>query len=308
MDLRTLRYCEAVARLGSITRAAETLHVAQPALSTAIKKLEDELGVRLFVRQQNKPVAPTAEGRILLKRAERLFQEVDSARRELADAQGLRTGEVRIGMPPMYGLSFFPPVMTAFSARYPGIAVTAVEGSAGEVGGMLDSGEIDLAVLESRRIRTGWRHAVIGEEEIVLVVHRGHPLAAKTKVSAADLDGLRMVVLDESFLQRNVLDKRCQKSGARYRIVMQSNYVPLAVEATVAGLGAATLTRSMIRPERGMVALGFTPAETFRFNLCWLDDRYLSTANRAFRDFVLEGRGDGDGKTAAPKSRGKRRR
>jgi len=308
MDLRTLRYCEAVARLGSITRAAETLHVAQPALSIAIKKLEDELGVTLFVRQQNKPVAPTPEGRILLKRAERLFQEVDSARRELADALGLRTGEVRIGMPPMYGLSFFPPVMTAFNARYPGIAVTAVEGSAGEVGGMLDSGDIDLAVLESRRIRGGWHHVVIGEEEMVLAVHRSHPLAARTKVSAADLDGLPMVVFDESFLQRNVLDKRCRKSGGRYRIVMQSNCVPLVVEAAASGLGAATLTRSMVRAERGMVALAFTPVETFRFNLCWLDDRYLSSANRAFRDFVVESSKAGSAEPPSPKSPRKAKR
>jgi LysR family cyn operon transcriptional activator len=290
MDLRTLRYCEAVARLGSITRAAEVLHVAQPAISVAIRKLEEELGVTLFVRQPNRRVTPSAEGLILLKRVERLFQEVDSARRELADAIELRSGEVKVGFPPMYGLRYFPPLLAAFHAKYPGITVTAIEGSAGEVSGLLDVGEIDLALLESRRVRDGWEHVEVGEEEIVLCVRRDHALAAQTRVSGKDLDGLPMVMFDETFLQREVVDRRCQKSGAKVRVVLQSNYVPLVFQAASDGLGAATLIRSMVEADAQLVPLSFDPPETFRFNLCWLDNRYLSKANRAFVDFVLEER------------------
>jgi len=198
-----------------MTRAAEVLHVAQPALSVAIKKLEDELGVTLFVRQRNKRLTLTPEGQILLKRADRLFQEVDSARRELDDAAQLRTGEVKIGMPPMYGLQLFPPLMVEFHATYPGLIVTAIEGSAGEISGLLDSGEIDLALLETRRVRPGWAHAQIGEEEIVLCVRRDHALSGHTRVSGKDLDGLPVAALDETFLQRNVLEERCARAGAK---------------------------------------------------------------------------------------------
>lgn len=288
MDLRTLRYCDAVFRLGSMTRAAEVLHVAQPALSVAIKKLEEELGVTLFVRQRNKRLTLTPEGQILLKRAERLFQEVDSARRELDDAAHLRTGEVKIGMPPMYGLQFFPSLMVAFHSTYPGLVVTALEGSAGEISGLLDSGEIDLALLETRRIRSGWAHAQIGEEEIVLCVRRDHALAGRNRVSGKELDGLPVVALDESFLQRNVLDERCERAGAKYRLVMCSNYVPLVRQAALDGLGATTLIRSMVEAEPQLAALSFDPPEVFHFSLCWLNERYLSKANRAFVDFALE--------------------
>ncbi len=287
MDLRTLRYCEAIDRLGSITRAAEVLHVAQPALSVAIKKLEDELGVTLFARQQNRGVNLTPEGRILLRRAQRVFEELDSARREIADAVELRSGEVRIGMPPMYGLRFFPPLMKGFHATYPALTVQAIEGSAGEISGLLDSGEIDLAVLESRRVRSGWEHVQVGEEECVLCVRRDHPLANRNHVRGEDLEELPMVVFDESFIQRNVLDQRCQKAGARYHMVMQSNYVPLVCQAALDGIGAATLLRSMVDAGGELVAVPFDPAEIFRFELCWLDDRYLSKANKAFVDFSL---------------------
>jgi LysR family cyn operon transcriptional activator len=288
MDLRTLRYCEAVVRLGSMTRAAEVLHVAQPALSVAIKKLEEELGVTLFARQRNRRVTVTPEGQILLKRVERLFQEVDSARRELADAVELRSGEVKIGLPPMYGLRYFPPLMTAFHSTYPGLTLTAIEGSAGKIGGLLDKGEIDLAILESRRVRTGWERVKVGEDEMALCVRRDHSLAGRNRVSGHDLDGLPMVVFDESFLQRNVLDKICHEAGAKFRVIVQSNFVSFVYHAAANGLGAATLLRSMVESDAQLIAVSFDPPEIFHFNLCWLDGRYLSKANKAFVDFAVQ--------------------
>lgn len=286
MDLRTLRYCEAIARLGSITRAAEVLYVAQPALSVAVRKLEDELGVTLFSRQRNRRVTPTPEGEILLKRAARLFQEIESARQELADVRALRSGEVRIGMPPMYGMKLFPALLAQFRAQHAGLFVTAVEGSAGEVGGMLDRGEIDLAILEARRVRKSWQSTGIGEEEMVLAVARTHPLADRHLVTADDLRDLDLLVLDESFLQRNVLDDRARKRGVRYRAVLQSNYVPLLHDAAAHGLGATTSMRSIVAADLRLVALSFDPPEVFRFALCWLEERYLSRANVAFIEFM----------------------
>jgi DNA-binding transcriptional LysR family regulator len=291
MDIRVLRYCEAVARLGNITRAAAELHVAQPALSVAIKKLEDELGVTLFTRTRNRPVTLTPEGELLMRRARRLIQELESARLEMADAVGLRTGEVRVGMPPMYGIEYFPSLMKSFHAAYPGISVTALQGSAGEIKGLLENGKIDLGILEARRVQKGWVRTTLGDEEVVLCVHRAHPLAGQARVADSDLDALPMVLFEGSFLQRNVLDQRCQKAGVKCRTVMQSNHIPVVYQAAIDGLGAATLLRSMIRPDGPLVALSFEPPERFRFDLCWLDDCYLSKANQAFVAFAIAHRG-----------------
>jgi LysR family cyn operon transcriptional activator len=287
MDLRTLRFCEATARLGSITRAAEELHTAQPAISVAIKKLEDELGVTLFTRSRNRRVTLTAEGEILLRRARRIFDEIDSAERELADAAQLRAGEVMLGLPPMYGLEVFPPLMTAFHAAHPGIVVSAIEGSAGDIKARLDVGELDLAILESRRVQKGWSHVPLGQAEVVLCVRRDHPLAGRASITGADLEALALIEFDASFLQRNVLDQRHRKAGVKPRTVMQSNYVPLIQRAVLDGLGAATLLRSMVDADDRLAALPFDPPEIFHFSLCWLDGRYLSKANRAFVDFVM---------------------
>jgi len=287
MDVRALRYSLAIARFGSFTRAAESLHVAQPALSVAIKKLEAELGVTLFLRKAHR-VEPTVEGRILLARAERIFNEMDAAIHEIADAIELRTGVIRLGMPPMFGLEYFPNVIAQFHAAYPNISITVVEGSADEVGGLLDAGGIDIAMIESRRVRPQWKQVQVGREEMVLCVAPGHPLARRKSIAGSELDGLPMALFNGTFIQREILDKLCKRGGAKPRVVLQSNSVALIRRAVADGLGAATLLRSLAAGTPPLVAVSFEPKEILRFSLCWRDENYLSKANRALVDFAVK--------------------
>lgn len=286
MDIRSLEYCATIARLGSFTKAAETLYVAQPALSIAIRKLEDELGVPLFVRQPRR-VTPTAEGELLLRRAERVFQELDSLRRELRDVAELKQGEVKIALPPMFGIQFFPQLMVDFRAAYPGLTLTVTEGGADDIRRLLDSGEIDLGMLDARRVPAGWQQVPAVDDEMVLCVSPDHPLAAREWVTAKDLDGLDMVLLDHTFLHRHILDAMCDAAGVRYQVVLQCNLVPLIRRAAASGMGAATLLRSIVLDAPDLRPVPFRPSQPIRLSLCWRDDRYLSKANKAFVDFAV---------------------
>jgi len=287
MDVRALRYSLAIAHFGSFTKAAESLHVAQPALSVSVKKLENELGVTLFARKAHR-VEPTVEGRILLQRAERIFAEIDSAINEIADVVELRSGAIRVGMPPMYGLVYFPRLLAEFHAAYPGITMTVIEGSADEIGRQLDTGSIDLALLETRRVHAQWRQVLVGKEEMVLSVAPAHPLATRKSVPAQELDKLPMVLFSGSFIQRDIFDKLCKRAGAKPDVVLQSNSVALIRRAVADGIGAATLLRSLAESPPPLVAVSFEPREILRFSLCWRDDRYLSKANRAFVEFATK--------------------
>jgi LysR family transcriptional regulator, cyn operon transcriptional activator len=285
MDLRVLRYVEAIGRLGSFTRAAEELHVAQPALSTAVAKLEREVGVPLFFRYP-RGVAPTPEGQILLARAARVFEEVDSARQEMRDASELRTGRIKVGFPPMYGLHYFPKLIMDFRTRHPGIAISAVEGSATAIREALAAGEIDIGAVESRRVDKSWNSVRIGSDEMVIAIRKDHALATRKSIKAASLNDLPMVVLTEGFLQRQLLDEHCERHQVRFRSVMESNYVHLTILAALEGHGAATLLRSLVGHYPGLVALSFEPKIKFEFELCWRKDRYFSKANQAFVAFA----------------------
>jgi DNA-binding transcriptional LysR family regulator len=284
MDLRVLRFCEAIARLGSFTRAAEELHIAQPALSIAIAKLERELGVPLFFRHP-RGVSATPEGEVLLARAARIFQEVDSMRREISDASDLRTGVVRVGLPPMYGLYYVPKLIMAFRARHPGIEIVAMQGSATEVRSMLEDGRIDIGILEARRIDVSLQSELIGSDEMVLTVAKSHPLAARKTVEPQALVGLPMVLLTEDFLQRQLFDAYCAEHKVVYHKVMECNFVHLTVFAAMGGEGAATLLRSLVTSQPGLLGLSFRPKISFTFDFCWRRDRYLSNAAQALVRF-----------------------
>ena len=285
MDVKQLRFCESIARLGSFTRAAEELHIAQPALSIAIGKLESELGVPLFFRHP-RGVSTTPEGDIVIARASRIFQEMDSIRRELDDASELKTGIVRIGLPPIFGLHYTPKLVTTFNAQHPGIQIAAIQGSATRVGAMIDDGSIDLGIVEERRIDPAWVSQRIGQDEMVLALSAQHRLAARSTVDPNDLAGLPMVVLTPDFLQRQLLDAYCAEKEVEYKKVMECNFIQMTVLAAREGIGAVTLLRSFVASEPGLVALSFRPKMPFAFDFCWRRDRYLGKAAQALVRFA----------------------
>ena len=284
IDLKALRYCAAVARCGSFTKAAEELRIAQPALSIAIKKLESELGVVLFARQA-RHVVTTPEAELLLRRATRIFDEVSLAREEIQAAAELKVGEVKIGFPPMYGKVYFPKIFAEFNKEFPAVTITAIEGSADSVRKLLDAGAIDIGMLESRRVPAGWPSLEVGRDETVLCVRADHPLASKKFVEAKELDKLPIAAFDATFLQREVLEEMCKTAGVKFRLILQSNHVPIIHEAVANGMGAATLLRSTVQGDLRIAAISFRPQLRFRFSLVWRSEKSLTKACRTFIDF-----------------------
>src|SRR5215207_8927290 len=127
MDLRQLRYAEAVARHRHFTRAAEELHVAQSALSHQIRRLEAELGTELFART-SRTVVPTEAGEAVAARARAVIAEVDGVREEVDDLEGLVKGRITIGALLPAGAIDVPALLARFSHAHPGVDVTLQEG------------------------------------------------------------------------------------------------------------------------------------------------------------------------------------
>lgn len=281
MNLKALEYCVEIARQGSFTKAALALHVAQPALSMAVSRLENELGVALFNRA-TRQISVTAEGQLFLARAEASLQGLAGARRELQDLTQLHSGEIRIGVPPMYGIRHIPELLMQFRARYPGIAMHVVEGSADDISERLATRQIDVALLESRRVDPGWESVLLGSDEMVLCMNDRHPLAAQASIRAEQLKDEALLVFDNTFLQRHLLEAFCSQARVGFKIALESNFVPLVIAATRSGMGVSTLLRSVQEQEPGLVGVSFEPAQFMHFNLCWRASEYLSQANRRF--------------------------
>jgi len=286
MNLKALKYAVEVARSGSFTLAAQRLFIAQSALSMAVSRLEKELGVPLFNRT-SRQVSVTAEGRRFLDRVERALLDINIAKQEMTDLGQLQSGEVRIGFPPMFGLGALPDWLHAFHLVYPGVLLTAIEGGGEEVAQRLENRQIDIALMNSRRVKPHWNSITVASDHLMLCVHPQHSLANQAQVGPTDLQGLGMAVLDGRFAQRVMLDEYCDSYGVQFRPVVQSNHVSLMIKSAQNGMGATTLFQSNVERETGLVSIPFAPPLPLSFSLCWHANEHLSLANRRFIDFVI---------------------
>jgi DNA-binding transcriptional LysR family regulator len=178
MELRQLRYLVALADERHFTRAAARLHIAQPALSQQVKRLEDEIGVAL-VDRTTRHVALTPAGELLVARARRALSEVDAAAAELADLAGVRTGHVVIGAMRSTGRFDLSALLAAFHARHPGIELLVREEPSEVMLQRLHADTLDVAFLAVNTLDAGPDIQLhpLWDEPLVALLAPGHPLA-----------------------------------------------------------------------------------------------------------------------------------
>ncbi|MFZ1386107.1 MAG: LysR family transcriptional regulator [Thiolinea sp.] len=287
MDLKQLRYFHEIVRLGSFTRAAESLHVAQPAISVSIRKLEAELELQLFQRHDRK-VSLTAEGERLWVHAQRILQAAADARLEMQELKGLSKGEVRVGIPGMMGSYYFPPILMAFRHRYPHLSLQVIEGGTSQLQQMLETAELDLAVIVRDFLPDELEARVILREEMRVVVGLEHPLAQQTSVSIDEFFKEELVLFRQGYFHRKVVDRLAAEVGVKPLLGFETNLIPLIKSIIKQGFGISTLLAMALENDPDLVDLPF--AEPVWLDLCiaWRREGYLSRANQAFVDFLLE--------------------
>jgi LysR family transcriptional activator of glutamate synthase operon len=145
MELRQLVYFEAVVRCGGFSRAGEELHIAQPAVSAQVRRLEAELGTTLL-RRTTRHVELTAAGELFLVRVRRVIEQLDVARAELDELANVLRGRVRIGATPVLGSLDLPAAMAGFHRSRPDVTLSLRTGLIADLLAALDADEIDLAL------------------------------------------------------------------------------------------------------------------------------------------------------------------
>jgi LysR family transcriptional regulator, transcription activator of glutamate synthase operon len=285
MELHHLRYFEAVARHGNVTRAAGELHIAQPSLSKQIQALEAELRVRLFDRVGRR-VELTAAGEILLPYARRVLREVASARGALQQWNDLEHGQVAIGTPPTVGAHILPRALAAFSRRYPGVELRLHEMGAARLTALLDEGTVDLAVISV--LPPGVASIELFSEELVLAVARDHPLAGRGAVRREELADLRFVLFPEGYELRARTYALCREAGFEPQVALEGGETDTVVRLVAAGLGVALVPRLALDGAEGIVGLHVAGADLRRtLYLVWHPERALSPAAEALRAIIV---------------------
>ena len=194
MELRHLRYFDALAETLNFTRAAERLHVTQSTLSHQIKQLEEELGTPLFDRS-GKHVRMTEAGEVLRSHMTPALEKIDLGLQALRAPGEAITGSIRLGTTPSFNTRMVPQCVATLLNAYPGIEVSVEELAAGQILKRLRSGHLDIAVSYPPGEGSDLWFEPLYKEELRLVVGIRHPLARRRRVRMVELHHVRMVLL-----------------------------------------------------------------------------------------------------------------
>jgi LysR family hydrogen peroxide-inducible transcriptional activator len=248
MEMHQLRYAVAISRTGNFSRAAEQCHVSQPSLSQQILKLEEELGERLFDRTKREAKA-TPHGEVFLRRALRILEEVDAARREAEDAKHLLTGTVTIGVIPTIAPYLIPKVTASFLKRFPGVEVVVHEEPTARLLKRLHGYEVDLAILSIPFERDRLEIHPLLTEELMIALPREHPLARRKKLQTQDLEKERLIVMQEGHCLGDQVLGFCTRGDVKPRISFRSAQLETLQSLVHAGMGISLVPAMAVRHE-----------------------------------------------------------
>lgn len=254
-DLADLRAFVAVAELNSFRAAAESIHLSQPALSRRVEKLETALGVRLFERT-TRSVSLTAVGRDFSRKARSLLDDLENSLLSMQEVAASQLGEVVIACVPSAVYYFLPKVLRDYHEQYPRIRVRIIDDSANAVLESVARGEADFGINIIGTQEPEIEFLAILKEPFVAACRRDHPLAAKRKVTWAELGQYDFMTVDKSSGNRLLVDLALANASARPSWCFEAKHVSTLLGLVEAGLGVAVVPRlSMPQGEHATLAM-----------------------------------------------------
>jgi DNA-binding transcriptional LysR family regulator len=282
MELRHLRYFVAIAEERSFTRAAERLWVAQPGLSTQIRRLESELGVQLFKRH-TRGVELTDAGELFLERARTALAAADAARSTGHDLGEGLVGTVRLGIVTGAGWPGTSTLLGDFGRERPAVELTVMESDGGTLLRDLRDGRLDAMIAPSEFASAELRRVRLGRERWLVLAGSGHRLAGSGPVASAELEGQRFVVTGNRGgvgYDRLVADTL---GALGVTAVLERGGSGPAMLAAVAAGDALALTTTPDAAVGGVVARAISPARRVEFALLWRDQTPAPALNELIR-------------------------
>ena len=291
MDIRQLTYFLEVARQQSMTKAAEVLHISQPALSKMVKGLEEELDMTLIIRS-NKSSEVTDAGKIVMEYAKKMIALMNEMTTTLSDMTNLQHGSIHIGIPPIVGSLFFPKVIAEFHKAFSNIKIDITEYAAPRLTKKVLDGEIELGIAVLPIEETDFQIYPIVSEKMKLLVHIDHPLSTKNVVYLKELEDDEFIFFTEEFALHDIIWKQCINEGFEPKILFKSSQWDFMSEMVAANLGVTILPASLCSrvDPRQIKIIDLNPPTLWNLAVITKNDKYVSNAARTFIDFILKQR------------------
>lgn len=291
-DLPRLKVLLAVMETGSVTAAADQLHVSPSGVSQQLKRLEVEVGIPLLQRHV-RGMHPTEAAHVLATHARRALRELDAARSDLDEIAGLKRGQLDLGTFPTVASSFLPIAIRAFKRRYPSIQLRVRSARREALIGLLEEGTVALSLLWDfpwDRIRNDkLRLRKLFEDPMVLVVAHDHPLVDADEVSMRNLAQEEWILRADDHPVVEVMRRSSSRAGFEPRVAYYANDYAEAQAMVSVGLGVALIPRTAManqHPNVRTISLGNT-VQKRRILVGYRQERIPGAAELAFGE-VLE--------------------
>ncbi|EPF1256564.1 transcriptional regulator CynR [Klebsiella aerogenes] len=224
MNIRYVRYFLAVAEHQGFTRAAEALHISQPALSQQIRMLEESLDAQLFDRS-GRHIHLTDAGEVFLQYARQAFQLLDEGQRAIHDVADLSRGSLRIAVTPTFTSYFVVPLVAEFHARYPHITLDIQEMPQEKMEGLLLENELDVGIAFAGGTAPDIVSTPLLQEVLALVVADHHPLAREEPLTLNQLAAEEFILLNHHFATRLQIDHCLQRAGFHPQVTIEMHSI-----------------------------------------------------------------------------------
>lgn len=246
MEIRQLRYFVAVAEEMHFNRAAERLHIAQPALSQQIQRLERDLRTTLFART-TRSVELTETGKVLLVAARRVIMETEHALSSVEQAVEGKTGILRVGFVGSAALNLIPRIVPQMRQMHPGMELELHELTTEQQLGSLESGNLDVGIVRDVESLPQIVAHELTREPLIVALPEDHPLAGKPSLALTDLSEAGFVVFPRQRVSRlyDVISALCLQAGFRMRVAQEAVQFPTILGLVAAKTGIAVVPQGM---------------------------------------------------------------
>ncbi|CAO1665481.1 LysR family transcriptional regulator [Salinicola sp. NYA28a] len=280
MDTQSLQAFIAVADTTSFSLAGEQLHLTQPAISKRIATLEHQTGAKLFDRI-NRRVSLTEAGRLLLPRARQILQLVEDSRRTLSNLSGSVEGSLTLATSHHVGLHRLPPVLKAFTQRYPDVDLDLRFLDSEQAYHGVVAGEIELAVVTlSPQPNPQVESVPVWIDRLRFVAAPDHPLAARGELPLSTLVDYPAVLPGPLTFTRDIVVGSFSRAGLTIDVALSTNYLETLKMMAGIGLGWSVLPESMVDDDIAVLPVAHPPIER-RLGYLVHKQRTLSNAGRA---------------------------
>ncbi|SFD72215.1 DNA-binding transcriptional regulator, LysR family [Paenibacillus catalpae] len=285
MELLQLQYFRTVAKYEHMTKASEELRIAQPALSKTISRLEEDVGVPLFDRQ-NRQIRLNRFGRAFLKQVDIALGALEEGRRELADMVETEQGTIRLATPTLSRLSS---TISEFRKENPEILFRVVQippASSNDMISLLERGEVDLCFIAASLNQTWIQEQIVLKAEVCLAVPIAHPLAARDTITIAETENEAFIEYHAEHPFRHINDVYCEAAGISRNVICEVDEPSALWSLVQAGLGVAFVPHSTNEDSNVKLLRIESPVCEREFSIAWNEKRYLPRAAKQYLEFL----------------------